>query len=234
LAWPWVMLDWLRVLGGGVCHQLPGHSLQVAGIPLPLCARCTGTYLGSLLGLTTVIARRRLRASLVPPWPVLALFAIFFLAWGGDGLNSYLTLFPGFPHLYEPSNGLRLLTGTLQGLALSLTLWPVAGFTLWQVPERQQVISFRETVVVVAIALAIVGALLLPLPAALLAGAMLSILGLLSMFTLLNTLLLSVLRHQEGKLQATRDLLPALGLAFALGTTELLVLDLLRRAAFGA
>ncbi len=43
-------------LGGIVCHQRPDRSFDAWGLPLPVCARCTGLYaaapLGVLLGLT--------------------------------------------------------------------------------------------------------------------------------------------------------------------------------------
>src|SRR5262245_40935798 len=39
----------LDVLGFGVCHQLLSHSLIIGGHPLPVCARCTGIYLGALV-----------------------------------------------------------------------------------------------------------------------------------------------------------------------------------------
>jgi hypothetical protein len=32
------------------CHQLPRRSLAVGGRPMPLCARCTGMWLGILAG----------------------------------------------------------------------------------------------------------------------------------------------------------------------------------------
>jgi len=37
-------------LGGVVCHQDPARSFTVAGIPVPVCARCTGLYTGAVLG----------------------------------------------------------------------------------------------------------------------------------------------------------------------------------------
>ena len=33
-----------------ICHQTPGRSFHLLGHPLAVCARCTGIYLGFLLG----------------------------------------------------------------------------------------------------------------------------------------------------------------------------------------
>lgn len=37
-----------------VCHQLPGRSLHVDGIPLAVCDRCLGIYVGLLAGVLTI------------------------------------------------------------------------------------------------------------------------------------------------------------------------------------
>lgn len=36
--------------GSLVCHQLPERSFHVAGVQLPVCARCTGLYIGAVAG----------------------------------------------------------------------------------------------------------------------------------------------------------------------------------------
>ncbi len=232
-SWILEVLRSLRYLGGGVCHQLPERSLQVWGVALPLCARCSGSYLGALIGLVAIALRRRTRASLLPPWPALALFGAFFLAWAVDGLNSYLTLFPGLPHLYQPLNALRLLTGSLQGLALVLVIWPVVAFTLWREPRRERVAGLGETAVCVAASLAAVFLLQLDVPAVLVVAGVLSDVGLLGLFTLLNTLVLLVVLRREGSYDRTAQVFP-LGIAAALlGLAELLVLSALRHWLLG-
>jgi len=39
------------VIGSRVCHQDAARSFSVGGVPLPLCARCTGLHLGVPLGI---------------------------------------------------------------------------------------------------------------------------------------------------------------------------------------
>ena len=119
VGWPGSLLDKADHAAYAVCHRIGDRSFFVAGRQLPLCARCSGTYLGALAGLVVLGARGHGRARDLPGLRYLLVLGLFFLAWGFDGANSYLTLFPGLPHLYEPHNLLRLITGTLEGLAIS-------------------------------------------------------------------------------------------------------------------
>jgi len=45
--------------GGLFCHQDPARSAAFGGQPLPLCLRCTGLYLGALLGLGGLLVSGR-------------------------------------------------------------------------------------------------------------------------------------------------------------------------------
>lgn len=48
------------VTGGAVCHQIDARSFHLWGRQMPVCARCTGIYLGAAAALiVTVLARRR-------------------------------------------------------------------------------------------------------------------------------------------------------------------------------
>jgi uncharacterized membrane protein len=55
-------IAFIYAVGSVICHQLPERSFFLAGSPLPVCARCTGLYLGGLCGigawLLSKIARR--------------------------------------------------------------------------------------------------------------------------------------------------------------------------------
>ena len=57
------------------------------------------------------------------------------LLWALDGLNSFLALM-GLPHLYAPSNLLRLITGALEGITIAAILLPAINITLWRAPIR--------------------------------------------------------------------------------------------------
>lgn len=48
------------LVGGAVCHQLDERSFHLWGRQMPVCARCTGIYLGAAIaGLAAAIHRRR-------------------------------------------------------------------------------------------------------------------------------------------------------------------------------
>jgi hypothetical protein len=45
--------------GALVCHQRPERSFHVAGVQLPVCARCTGLYVSAAIGIVFAWARSR-------------------------------------------------------------------------------------------------------------------------------------------------------------------------------
>lgn len=131
--------------GAGTCHRIVQRSFVIEGQALPLCARCSGLYLG--FGVTAVVSflRGRRRPAGLPPPGILIVLFLFLAAVGVDGLNSYFSLFPALPHLYEPHNALRLITGTLEGIALAGIFLPVLHMTLWrELSEMRSIPSLRE------------------------------------------------------------------------------------------
>ena len=43
--------QFLYAVGSVICHQLPDRSFFIDGWQMPVCARCTGLYLGGTAGL---------------------------------------------------------------------------------------------------------------------------------------------------------------------------------------
>jgi uncharacterized membrane protein len=138
----WILLA-AHWFGSAVCHQFPEHSYHIAGVPLPLCARCTGLYLGALLTLI-FHAWRHPRASGTPRAWVLFALALFFFAWAGDGVNSFLSTIPILPHLYPPQNILRLITGTLMGITIGSLVFIVFNSMLWRAPNPDSIFATRR------------------------------------------------------------------------------------------
>ena len=185
-------------VGYAICHRIPERSFHLGGRPLPLCARCTGTYLGALTGFVTMWALGHRRASNLPPTKVIILLVGFIASMGMDGLNSYLSFFPNAPHLYEPSNLLRVTTGTLNGLALSIIVLPVFNFTLWrEINPRRSVRNFRELAVVVALAAVMVLIVQAEIDFLLYPLAIVSTLGVLIMLTAVNTMIILIVTRRE-------------------------------------
>ncbi|MGB9640964.1 MAG: DUF2085 domain-containing protein [Anaerolineales bacterium] len=118
-------------VGYAVCHRIDLRSYHLGDRALPLCSRCTGMYLGALLGLGFQYVLHR-RASGTPHWSVIVILSILVLGFAVDGINSYLTFFPGVPHLYQPQNNLRLLSGSGMGIVISAALYPAFNETMWK------------------------------------------------------------------------------------------------------
>ncbi len=124
------MLSAIRFLLSGVCHQLPAHSYWAGGQPLPLCARCSGTFLGIWAGLLTLRLIGRHRRTGMPAGPAAWALGALAAAWAIDGVNSFVADALGRA-LYQPTNLLRLITGAGMGVAISAVVAPmIASVTL--------------------------------------------------------------------------------------------------------
>jgi uncharacterized membrane protein len=226
---PATILGKADVVGYAICHRIPERSFFLNGRQLPLCARCTGTFLGVIVGLTAILLLGRRRASRLPPGPVLGILVMFVAVWAFDGLNSYLTFFPGAPNLYEPRNWLRLTTGMLNGLALVTFVFPIFTFTLWRETTQQHVLrNIWEVLAIAAVLMLLVwviqaeiGLLLYPL-------AILSSLGVVIMLLLINTMIATVVLGREGYAQTWRQALIPLTIGAALAILQITAMVLLR------
>jgi uncharacterized membrane protein len=97
---------YLYMMFSPLCHQIPGRSFFLSGIQLPVCARCTGIYLGGFVGSFFV------RPRAPPPWILMAAF----LPMGIDGVTQIF--------FRESTNSIRFLTGFIAGVAVLFYLYP--------------------------------------------------------------------------------------------------------------
>ena len=136
LAWPGMPLEWkMYAVVHGVCAQ--AHTVDMAGMRLPLCARNTGIYSGFLVTVLYLLAIGRASAAKLPPWPILITLLAFIVVMGVDGFNSLLMdLF--LPHLYTPRNELRTLTGIGMGVAMAVLIFLMFNMSLRQNPATEQ------------------------------------------------------------------------------------------------
>jgi uncharacterized membrane protein len=228
---------WLAVMPGGVlghadligyavCHRIPARSFVIGGQQLPLCARCSGTYLGALTGFGVMFLLGRRRAANLPPVSVLIVLVLFVAAMGFDGVNSYLTLLPILPHLYEPHNWLRLTTGTLEGIALAVVVLPVFNQTMWaDATGERSLRNLRELALVVLAGAAVVGIVLAEPPVLLYPLAILSAGSVVWMLTLINSLLATIASRRENRAVTWRDAAPLLLVGLAATLVELSAID---------
>jgi uncharacterized membrane protein len=216
---PHDLLDKADRFAYAVCHRIPGHSFSVGGRQLPLCARCSGTYLGALAGISVLLALGRGRANRFPAPKFLVVFAVFMAAWAIDGANSYASFFPGMPQLYEPNNLLRLATGVLEGLVIAAFVLPLFNLTAWAATDAQpSVVRWRDLgwmLVGGAVVFGLVASEWQPLlyPLALLSGAMVALL-----VGAICVMLVLMIVRRDGQARRWREIaLPLLaGLAVAL------------------
>lgn len=225
---PHTLLDKADRAAFAVCHRIPERTFALEGRPLPLCARCSGTYLGTLAGLAALTLRGRGRASRLPGRGVTGVLGLFVLAWAFDGANSYLALL-SLPHLYEPSNLLRLITGTLQGLAIASFLLPVANLVLWAAPAPvRSVASGADLLWLLTGGALIVALVSSDLPWLLYPLALLSGLTIVGLFGLLNGMLVLMLLRREARAVRWAPLAAPLLVGGALALVELAAIGLVR------
>lgn len=197
------ILDGADWTGYAICHRITARSFSINGRQLPLCARCTGMYLGIVLVFLVLMLSGRLRCSELPPLRVLLVLAAFVGLMGIDGLNSYAHFFPDAPHLYQPRNWLRLITGMGTGLAMGVVIFPALAQTLWRRPAWHPAINTLQELWHLVLVAAVAVLLVLSNQATLLyVLALVSGTGVLLILTAINTVLLLVLLRRDGR--ATR------------------------------
>ena len=216
-------------VGYAVCHQISVRSYFFGDHQLPLCARCSGQYLGALFGMLLLLILGRSKAGALPPTGIVLLLLGFLAVWAFDGLNSYLTFFPGLPHLYEPRNILRVTTGAMQGVALIALVWPFYNAGMWAHPSPLRSIrNWREVGLLVLIIAAIVVLVNSEVQQLLYPLALLSVAGTLMMLTIVNTMLVTIVLKRSGTVERWRDALPLMVAGLALALVEIIVIDLFR------
>ena len=157
------------------------------------------------------------------------MLALTVVPWGLDGVNSYASLFPGFPHVYEPQNWLRLTTGTLLGMAMAAVFLPAVNQSLWKSPSSEPVIrNVRELVLYFLPAPLLIVLALTENPIILYPLAILSTVGILFLLTGVYTALLLMVFRREGLAETWADAWPALAAGLALGLLQIYAIDAVR------
>jgi len=97
-----------RLLFRLICHGIPSRCIEAFGVPMPICARCTGIYLGLIAGL--------LAFALIPFVTEKLMRTISFIAVTPLAIDGLTQL----ARLRESTNPLRLATGIAAGLAFGM------------------------------------------------------------------------------------------------------------------
>ncbi len=214
-------------LGYAVCHRLDERSFHFHdGRELPLCARCSGMYLGAVVGLVFQAFFSRGKGGM-PTKRVIIPLVLLGLAFAFDGVNSYLylmkTVSPGrldfIPTIYTPNNTLRLLTGSGAGLGMAVAIFPSFNQTMWKNWDPSPAMGgLKPLAVLIAIMLGLDLLVLTNSDLALYPAALISAGGVLLLLTMVYAVLWVMVTRQENTFEAFRHTwLPILaGLTIAL------------------
>ncbi|HSP33116.1 MAG TPA: DUF2085 domain-containing protein [Thermoanaerobaculia bacterium] len=97
-----------RLLFRAMCHGIESRCLTLFGVPMPICARCTGIYVGLFFGVVAfavypIVEERLLRICLYAAAVPMAI----------DGITQAM-------RLRESTNPLRITTGFVAAFAFGL------------------------------------------------------------------------------------------------------------------
>lgn len=214
-------------VGYAVCHRIAERSFFIGDRQTPLCARCTGMYLGTLVGLLAQLpAGRRGR---LPGWKVTTILGLFLAGFALDGINSYIQFFPRVEGLYQPMNWLRLLTGNGLGLGMAAMIYPIFNQSIWTdwedvapfEPNKKFFLVIGTLCLLVPVVTTQNPFLVYPLSVATTA----TILVLLAM---IYTVMLVLLMRKENTFLKWQDLLPYLAAGFGLAVLQVALMDAAR------
>jgi len=221
-------------IGYAVCHRIDIRSFHIGHRPLPLCARCSGMYLGAVLGLCYQFFFSRRKAG-TPPWRVIFVLCGFTIAFVIDGINSFLSLIPLAPTLYSPQNWLRLATGTGLGIVMAAAIFPALNQTIWRDWKREPAIpGIKSLAGLILLSVGMNLILLTEHPYILYPSALISAAGVLVILTMIYTMLLLITFKYENRFTSLNQLLfPFVG-GFGLAILQIIILDVLRYSVTGA
>jgi uncharacterized membrane protein len=236
VAWlaetPAGLLGKADAIGYAVCHRIASHSFFLDERQFPLCARCTGMYLGALLGL--VYSFRRGRLAGFPPLRLGVVLGIFALGFGVDGVNSYINLLRDTPFLYASMNWLRLLTGTMFGMGVGVYLAVAFQQATWKEYENRPALgTFRQLGLLVGLGGAADAAILSGNPLLLYPLAVLAAAGVLLVLALAYSMLWMVIFRQGNTFQTWRGMWFTLTSGFSTALAQVILIDVVRMALTG-
>jgi uncharacterized membrane protein len=103
-----------------LCHQLPERSFHLASAQFPVCARCTGIYIGAAITAVAVAVVERLSANPIPANPIRASRArlVFMVALA----PTLATLAYEWAVAETPSNWVRFGAGLPLGAGVAILI----------------------------------------------------------------------------------------------------------------
>lgn len=216
-----------HAVGYSVCHQIESHSIAFGDKILPLCARCTGMFLGTLVSL--IVLSRRKKTSRSSSKGIMAILVVFVLAFIFDGLNSMMGVFPVIPQLYPPSNLLRLVTGLMMGMVIANLLVVLWQQTWWKDLDTSPVLAGWKHFLLMVSANAIAGLLVwLRIPFLYYPVAVFSTAAIVLLLSMIYSLIWIIIFKKENTFERYSDGLIFIVAGVATAIIQIGLLDLLR------
>ena len=212
-------------VGYAICHQIDERSFHIGDRPISLCARCTGMYVGAMIGLIYVgiLGHRRTEW---PPKNIFVMLGIFLVSFGVDGINSAYMLFFEAILLYEPSNTLRLITGTGMGLVIAIVLLPAFNQTIWKEYSRRAVVeNWRQFSGLLGASGISILLILTESPIFLYPLTLVSAIGVVVLLTMIYSMLLMILFRRENQITKYTQMIYPLTGGFIIALTQIILLD---------
>ena len=138
------MIGFLERMGSAVCHQMAERSFLFDGMQMPLCARCTGIYIGVFFAFCFFFRKKRMQAGRPFSLQQAVITGTAILPVGLDGVGSYLDL-------WESTQLMRVLTGGLVGAVVPGFLLMAGNFD----PKRENVMPIYEKTAEMVLLLAV-------------------------------------------------------------------------------
>jgi len=222
-------------IGYAVCHRIAHRSFHIGDIQYSVCARCTGQYLGAVLGILFLSIFRRYRTGR-PPMFVIGILLIWGLVYIVDGFNSFLHLIPITERfwLYEPSNAFRLITGIGVGLGISVMLFPAFNQTVWKQYDRRPVLEgMWDFGLLLIFALLLILLVLTENPVNLYPLSFISVGGVLMLLTMVYSMVWVMIFRAEGAFENLRQFFYPMLAGFMVALIQILIIDFFRYSLTG-
>lgn len=143
-----LLAEFFMAIGSSICHQLPSRTIYINNMPLPVCARDTGIYIGVFFALIYIFLKNRFNSDRPPGIKLTFFLCILMLPMIYDGVTSYIGL-------RDTSNILRLYTGALFGIPMPFFIVPIANYKIYEKNSKRILMNWKEagTVIVLTITL---------------------------------------------------------------------------------
>lgn len=218
----------LDAIAYAVCHRAPSHSFFVHEHQFPLCARCTGMYIGALVAMLYQLNKGRRQE--FPTKSISIPLIVFFLFFAVDGVNSMLSFESG-SFLYAPSIWLRLISGVGMGWGIAALLVPAFHQTVWREPIAEPLLQKPlQLIILIALSALPVLAIVSNVDWLLYPVAILTTLTVPVFLSIIYTVLLILITFRENTFTEWKHLWPWFLAGFVIALLQIFLFDLARFA----